>query len=114
MHWIVVAQRVFPLATVAATGDMAHRATADATAALEAEVAGLREVGALLRAEVADLKEDRDRWRTQAEASQRLLTDARPWWRRLAGYASRAVKDVCGTDIFFHVRGVLPALPSLS
>ncbi len=59
-----------------------------ATAAFEAQIAGLREVGALLRTELADAKDDRDRWRSQAEATQRLLSDAtarRPWWKRLAG-----------------------------
>jgi hypothetical protein len=33
-------------------------------------------------------REDRDHWRTQTEATQRLLDDAtakRPWWKRLAG-----------------------------
>jgi len=43
-----------------------------------------------MRSQRDDAKDDRDRWRHQAEAAQRLLTDAttraaRPWWRRLAG-----------------------------
>lgn len=37
------------------------------TAALEAQITGLREVGELLRRQLDDVKEDRDRWRGQAE-----------------------------------------------
>ena len=38
----------------------------------------------LLRERIADLVEDRDRWREQAERTTMLLTDQRrPWWRRL-------------------------------
>ena len=59
--------RTFPLATVAETGDAAHRATHDATAAFEAEINGLRQIGELLRRELDDVREDRDRWRGQAE-----------------------------------------------
>ena len=66
---------MFPLVTVAATGDVAHHATPDATAAIfEAQIAGLREVGDLLRRQLDDrdrqlddLREDRDRWRSQTE-----------------------------------------------
>jgi hypothetical protein len=41
-----------------------------------------------LKARDAELREDRDRWRSQAEQATRLLTDQRPagrrsWWRRL-------------------------------
>lgn len=47
----------------------------------------------VLKAQVEDLRGDRDGWRQQAEASQRLLTHVqqvpepalRPWWKRLAG-----------------------------
>ena len=72
----------------AATGPAVRDATPDAT--LDAEIAGLREVAALLRDQLADVKQDRDAWRSQAEANQRLLTDqrdrsSRPWWRRIAG-----------------------------
>jgi len=35
------------------------------------------------------VREDRERWRSQAEGAQRLITgprqDPRPWWRRIAG-----------------------------
>jgi excisionase family DNA binding protein len=73
----------------AETGALTQTATpseAAATAALEAEIAGLREVGTLLRAELDDTRAQRDAWQQQAEATQRMLTDAtarRPWWRRL-------------------------------
>jgi hypothetical protein len=74
-------ERVFPLATAAATADVAHHATPDATAAIfEAQIAGLREVGDLLRRQLDDrdrqlddVREDRDRWRAAFENTQRLL-----------------------------------------
>ena len=82
-------------ATAAETGEAAHHATPDATAALEAEIHGLRQIGELLRRELDDIREDRDRWRGQAERlalAPPHATDAtgatpaaRPWWRRLAG-----------------------------
>jgi hypothetical protein len=39
------------------------------------------------RRQLDDVRDDRDRWRVMAEASQRLLAPPRrvPWWRRLAG-----------------------------
>jgi hypothetical protein len=69
-------------ATIAAAGPLlwVHRtsgtrdATA-ATAALEAQVAGLRDVCDLLRRQLDEVREDRERWRLQAEAVQRLITD---------------------------------------
>ena len=51
-------------------------ATASA-AILEAQISGLREVSELLRSQLGDLREDRDRWRTQAEAAQRLIAGDR-------------------------------------
>ncbi len=52
-------------------------------AAIEAEVKGLRELLAEVRASRDELRQDRDDWRGRAE---RLLVDQRrPWWRRLAG-----------------------------
>ena len=75
--------------TGAAGRPAARQAALEATnAALAAEVAGLRELTAALRDQVADAKTDRDRWRDVAETAQRLLTDQRarlPWWRRLKG-----------------------------
>ena len=61
--------------------------TPDATAVLEAQIVGLREVSDLLRHQLDDLREDRDRWRAQAESARRQLTshDSRSWWRRLVG-----------------------------
>ena len=61
--------------------------TPDATAVLEAQIAGLREVSDLLHHQLDDLREDRDRRRVQTEAAQRQLTghDSRSWWRRLVG-----------------------------
>ena len=62
-------------------------APASATAALEAQIEGLREI--LRRADVVadELRQDRDKWRSMAETQTRLLADQRPrsWWRRLAG-----------------------------
>ncbi len=84
-------------ATVAATGTRAHHATPNAmgeapgaTAALHAQIAGLLEVGELLRRQLDDVRDDRDRWRSQAERlvlAAPMTTPApvsRPWWRRLA------------------------------
>ena len=72
----------FPAPTVAAETPI----TTGATVALEAQIAGLREVGELLRRQLDDVREDRDRWRGQAE--RLALTSpppSRSWWRRLAG-----------------------------
>jgi hypothetical protein len=75
-------------ATGAAGRPTARQAALEATnAALVAEVAGLRQVETLLRDQLTDTKTGR-RWRDQAEAAQRQLTDQRPqlpWWRRLKG-----------------------------
>ena len=74
--------------TVTATGPTEPLATpisTGATVALEAQIAGLREVGELLRRQLDDVREDRDRWRGQAE--RLALTrppSSRSWWRRLA------------------------------
>ena len=96
-------------ATGTATGSTAHRATGDGdpaatrvegqtihvaieNAGLRAEVDGLRQILAQMREQLADVKDDRDGWRKQAEAAQRLLAGTtplpaaseprRPWWRR--------------------------------
>jgi hypothetical protein len=54
--------------------------------ALEAEIAGLREVGELLRRQLDDVREDRDRWRGQAERlALTIPPPSRSWWRRLEG-----------------------------
>ena len=69
-----------------------HGATAAeqaATAVLEAQITGLRETADLLRAQLDDVRTDRDHWREAAQAGQRLLEHRaparRPWWKRLAG-----------------------------
>mgnify|MGYP001766060708 CR=1 FL=1 len=85
-----------PPATGETTGEAAHHATGGRdgaathgdsvsllvrVAALEAELTGLREMAAELRA-------SRDGWQAQAERATLALADlrdARPWWRRLAG-----------------------------
>jgi hypothetical protein len=61
--------------------------------ALETQIAGLREVAELLRRQLDDVRADRDAWREQAQAGQRLLSfdkgsgppDRKPWWRRIVG-----------------------------
>jgi len=79
---------------------MTQYATPDATAALaeaqhraelaEQRLSDMKAMLADMTAQRDDVKADRNRWRTQAEATQRLLSDAtaraaRPWWKRLAG-----------------------------
>jgi len=95
--------RVETPATVAATGDVAHRATGardtDTTgetparlAALDATVAGLQELVRRLDEQLAETRRERDAWREQTETTQRLLADrssaraastSSSWWRRL-------------------------------
>src|SRR5271165_6657868 len=65
-------------ATPVATDETALR-----LAALDAEVKGLKDLLAEVKANRDELRQDRDEWRGRAE---RLLTDQRrPWWRRLVG-----------------------------
>jgi hypothetical protein len=51
---------------------------ADAVALLEAQIASLKDVAALMREQLEDVRNDRDAWRSQAEGNQRLLTAAQP------------------------------------
>ena len=44
-----------------------------AAVGLEAQIAGLREVSDLLRRQLDDVLEDRDRWRAQAALAQRFM-----------------------------------------
>lgn len=69
-----------------ATGDDTPR-TADATAALAAEISGLREILRRADATADELRQERDRWRSMAESQQRLIADQRPrsWWQRVTG-----------------------------
>jgi len=47
-------------------------------AELNAEVTGARALISALEKQLADIREDRDQWRDQAKATQRLLSDLRP------------------------------------
>ena len=47
---------------------------ADAVALLEAQIASLKDVAALMREQLEDVRKDRDAWRSQAEGNQRLLS----------------------------------------
>ena len=51
---------------------------ADAAARLEAQIALLNALTALMRDQLDDVRKDRDAWRSQAEGNQRLLTAAQP------------------------------------
>jgi hypothetical protein len=81
--------------TVTATRSVVHHATPTVTpdATTQVELTGARQLIELLKVQVEDLRGNRDGWRQQAEASQRLLTHVqqvpepalRSWWKRLAG-----------------------------
>ena len=97
-NWLVEPaelHRVYPLVgqrNDARNGSMQRDATPPA-AAFEAQIATLRDTAELLRAQLDDVRTDRDHWRDQALAVTRQLADLRPapepvkrpWWRRLAG-----------------------------
>ena len=51
---------------------------ANETAALQAQIDGLKAQVDLMRESLDDLKTQREGWQKQAEASQRLLSDSRP------------------------------------
>jgi hypothetical protein len=51
---------------------------AEAGSLLEAQIASLKDVAALMREQLEDVRKDRDAWRSQAEGNQRLLTAAKP------------------------------------
>jgi hypothetical protein len=84
--------RVYPPRSEARPGATRQHAT-DADKLLEAQIAGLRDVAELLRAQLEDVRADRDHWRGQAESMTRQIADQRerqptadqrrPWWRRL-------------------------------
>jgi hypothetical protein len=55
-------------------------------ATLEAQVADLKQVAALLRAQLSEVREQRDMWQTRAErislaTKLAVASRARPWWR---------------------------------
>jgi excisionase family DNA binding protein len=65
-------ERLYPLRApgeaTGATGDAVHQATIKATtAALAGEVAALREMLAMMRGQLDDVRRDRDEWRDQAQ-----------------------------------------------
>ena len=72
--------RVFPFHAMGENGKMNRHATgvAQAEAAiLEARIAALKDMAELMREQIEDVRKDRDAWRAQAEANQRLVSDAR-------------------------------------
>jgi hypothetical protein len=79
-EWRIEPAELFRVYPPPATADDNQSATAE-TAGLQREIAFRDDKIALLEAQLADLREDRDRWREQAT---RLLTDQRPrrggWW----------------------------------
>jgi hypothetical protein len=85
--------RVYPpaeLRTDAGT-DATQQYASPPAAAIEGQIAALRDTAELLRTQLEDVRKDRDHWRDQAQAVTRQLADARApaparsWWRRLAG-----------------------------
>jgi ArsR family metal-binding transcriptional regulator len=83
--------RVFPATPRDSDLKQAAMAVAPiAMAALEAQIGALKEVSSLLKAQLEDIRKDRDAWRTQAESNQRLLVDARPRRRGLFGWRRNA------------------------
>ena len=75
--------RVYPPRTQRADTEAPHY---HATAALEAEIAGLRQVGELLRGQLEATRQDRDRWAEAATVALSALPESaksrRFWWRR--------------------------------
>jgi len=79
--------RVFP-SNASRNGSMGRLATPSETpaqpvqhqdiAVLNAEIAGLKALIIKLEEQISDLKQQRDGWQEQAQASQRLLVDMRP------------------------------------
>jgi predicted site-specific integrase-resolvase len=72
--------RVFPFRAIGENGKMNHHAIGVAqteTAILDARISALKEMAELMREHLEDVRKDRDAWRAQAEANQRLVADAR-------------------------------------
>ena len=86
--------RVYPPVDVRVPGDRTAR-SCRAQIAEAAQIAALRETTDLMRAQLEDVRKDRDHWRDQAQAAIRQLADApasatpepdpRRWWKRLVG-----------------------------
>jgi excisionase family DNA binding protein len=97
-NWLVEPaelHRVYPPAEQRTGGERnaSHYRAQIAEAAQAAQITTLRETADLMRAQLEDVRKDRDHWRDQAQAVTRQLADARtpvtievkPWWRRLVG-----------------------------
>jgi hypothetical protein len=88
--------RVYPPAELRSDAgtDATQRYAPPTAPAIDAQIAALRDTAELLRAQLDDVRKDRDHWRDQAQAVTRQLADARsptpapaprPWWKRIAG-----------------------------
>ncbi len=96
-NWLVEPaelHRIYPLADDrnAARNGATQQYAAPSAVAFETQIAALRDTAELLRAQLDDVRNDRDHWRDQAQAVTRQLADLRPaaepvkpWWRRLVG-----------------------------
>ena len=72
--------RVFPFHATGANGKENHHATGltqTETAIFDARITALRDMAEFMREHLEDVRKDRDAWRAQAEANQRLVADAR-------------------------------------
>ena len=72
--------RVFPFHATGGNSKMNHHAIGVAEtemAILDARIAALKDMAELMRERLEDIRKDRDAWRGQAEANQRLVVDAR-------------------------------------
>ena len=72
--------RVFPFYAMGENGKVNHHATGltqTETAILDARISALKDMAELMREQLEDVRKDRDAWRAQAEANQRLVADAR-------------------------------------
>jgi excisionase family DNA binding protein len=78
LHRVYPPRNASDLGRNGSAGHDAPSAATHATAALDAEIASLREMLRRADREADDLRADRDAWRSQAENAQRLLVDARP------------------------------------
>ena len=59
--------RVYPFPAPVEAANATNAATNDHAASLEIEIAALRDVAALLREQLGDIRRDRDHWRDQAQ-----------------------------------------------
>jgi excisionase family DNA binding protein len=85
--WSIAASELFRVFEPNRTGNGAveRHATADPTAALETEIAGLKQVADLLRAQLDETRRDRDKWADAATVALRALPPPAEtrwiWWR---------------------------------